>query len=208
MKNIAISQRVQKIEEYKEFRDQLDIKLIEFVTQLGFNPIPVPNFKKKNNADLTSLLKWLKIIKPSGIILSGGDDIGKFKYRDQNEIRLLQWSVEKKIPLIGICRGMQLIGQCHNVKLKKIKNHVGTRHYIVSTKKNQKNKKKRKVNSFHNYALSKCPKKFNVIYKSLDGIIESIESRSKKIYACMWHPERESSFKRNDILKFKSFFLK
>ena len=205
MKNIAISQRVQKIKEYKEFRDQLDIRLIEFVTQLGFNPIPVPNFKKKNKADLISLLKWLKIIKPSGIILSGGDDIGKFKYRDQNEIKLLQWSVEKKIPLIGICRGMQLIGQCHNVKLKKIKNHVGTRHYIVSTKKNQK---KRKVNSFHNYALSKCPKKFNVIYKSLDGIIESIESRSKKIYACMWHPERESSFKKNDILKFKSFFLK
>ena len=93
-------------------------------------------------------------------------------------------------------------------KIKRVKNQMRTRHNIYTTKNKFIKKNILNVNSFHNYALSKCPKKFNVIYKSLDGIIESIESRSKKIYACMWHPERESSFKKNDILKFKSFFQK
>ena len=47
MKIIAISQRVQKIKKYKELRDQIDSRLIEFVIKSGFFPIPIPNFKKK-----------------------------------------------------------------------------------------------------------------------------------------------------------------
>ena len=59
-----------------------------------------------------------------------------------------------------------------------------------------------------NLALKKCPKSFDIVNYSLDGVIESIENKSKKIYACMWHPEREKKFNKRDIFKFKSFFLK
>ena len=205
MKIIAISQRVHKINEYSELRDELDNRLFEFTNKLGFLPVPIPNFKKKNNADIKTLLKWLNSIKPSGIILSGGQDIGKFKHRDQIEFKLLKWSVKNNVPIIGICRGMQIIGHWAKVKTIKIKNHVGVRHIIISSiNKNYK----RKVNSFHNLALSKCPKNFKVNFRSLDGVIESIEWRKKKIFGCMWHPEREKKFDKQDISKFKGFFKK
>ena len=205
MKIIAISQRVHKIHEYGELRDELDNRLFKFVNKLGFLPVPIPNFKKKNNADFKTLLSWLNSIKPSGIILSGGEDIGQFKYRDQIEFKLLNWAVKNKTPIIGICRGMQIIGHWAKVKTIKVKNHVGARHIIISSiNKNYK----RKVNSFHNLALSKCPKNFKVNFRSLDGVIESIEWRKKKIFGCMWHPEREKQFDKHDISKFKSFLKK
>ena len=95
---------------------------------------------------------------------------------------------------------MQLIGKYFNVKLIKVNNHVKLDHYIFSEKK------KFKVNSYHNYSLIKCPKGFNIEYQSLDGNIESIESISKKIYACMWHPERYKKFKKIDIKKIRLLF--
>ncbi len=203
MKIIAISQRVQKIKKYKELRDQIDSRLIEFVIKSGFFPIPIPNFKKKNKADLISLIKWLNLINPSGIVLSGGDDIGKFKYRDQNELNMIDWSIKKKIPIFGICRGMQIIGHWAKVKLKKINNHVSRRHLIIPEVSKYP---ERYVNSFHNLALSRCPKNFKIVYKSKDGAIESIENKKKKIFGCMWHPEREKKFNKKDISNFKFFF--
>ena len=96
---------------------------------------------------------------------------------------------------------MQVLGKYFNVKLVKVKNHVKVNHYIYF-------KKKIIVNSYHNFSLTKCPKNFKIEYKSLDGNIESIESKRIKIYACMWHPERYKKFKNlTDIKKLKNFFL-
>ena len=41
---------------------------------------------------------------------------------------------------------------------------------------------------------------------SADGKIESMISKDKKIYACMWHPERYKKFKDLDINNFKKIF--
>ena len=54
MKIIAITQRIQKIGKYKEFRDQLDIRLNYLVTKLGYLPVPIPNFK---NYKIISILR-------------------------------------------------------------------------------------------------------------------------------------------------------
>ena len=61
------------------------------------------------------------------------------------------------------------------------------------------------MNSFHKYSLKNCPKDFSIEFKSLDGNIESIKSNDKKIYACMWHPERYKKFKKTDIINFKNY---
>ena len=68
-------------------------------------------------------------------MFSGGDDIGKYKLRDDTEEVLLSYAIKKKIPIFGICRGMQLIGKYFNVKLIKVNNHVKLEHYIFSEKK-------------------------------------------------------------------------
>ena len=91
MKLIAISQRVE-ISKHNEIRPQLDIKLFNFIVASGDIPVPIPYFlynKKKSNI---LMKKWLKKIKPNGIVLSGGEDIGTNKLRDTAEYFLINFA--------------------------------------------------------------------------------------------------------------------
>lgn len=199
MKIIGVSQRL-GISKFGELRAQIDIRLLNFISKCGYIPVPIPYFNSTKKNSLKKLNVWLHSVKLSGLVLSGGEDIGKYKLRDYSEKFLISYSMKKRIPVFGICRGMQVIGSYFKVKLKPVKNHVNTLHAIYS------NKTRFKVNSYHNYSLNKCPKNFSIEFKSLDGNIESIRSRTKKIYACMWHPERYKNFKKFDIIKFKMLF--
>ena len=52
MKKIGITQRVQEIEEYGEYRDAIDQRLLNFITNLGCQPYPVPNTFFPNKSDI------------------------------------------------------------------------------------------------------------------------------------------------------------
>ena len=202
MLKIAISQRL-GFSKHGELRSQIDTRLVDFIFKCGFQPIIIPYFNIKNKTKLKIvMISWLKQIDIDGIVLSGGEDIGKFILRDNTENVLISYVIKKNIPLIGICRGMQVIGNYFNTKLVKVKNHVNINHYV------HLGKKKFKVNSYHNYSLENCPKNFNVECFSSDGKIESIMGKTKSIYACMWHPERNKKFNNSDISKFKKIFSK
>ena len=199
MKIIGVSQRL-GFSEFGELRAQIDIRLLGFISKCGYLPVPIPYYDLPKKNSLKKLSIWLNGIKLLGIVLSGGEDIGKYKLRDNSEKFLINYSIKKRIPIFGICRGMQIIGSYFGVKLKKVKNHVNTLHTIYS------NKRRFTVNSYHNLSLKKCPANFSIEFKSLDGNIESIQSKTKKIYACMWHPERYKQFKKIDIKYFKNLF--
>ena len=203
MKTIAVSQRVQKIEKYNEFRDQIDNRLIFYLSNAGYIPVPIPNFKNKNKYNKTSIVSWLKKINPSGIVLSGGDDLGVYKYRDLNEMRIIEWSLKKKVPVLGICRGMQIINKYFGGTQVKIKNHVSKRHKIVIN-----SKLNRVVNSFHNWGFysENIPNIFKITSKAKDKTIESFECKKINFYGIMWHPEREKKLKKNDFLLLKNIF--
>jgi len=204
MKIIAVSQRVQKIEKYNEYRDQIDNRLNFFLIKAGYLPVPIPNFKYGNSSDQLSLIKWLKKIKPSGIILSGGDDIGVYKFRDKNEMRLIKWSIQKKIPVLGICRGMQILNKYFGGTKVKIKNHAGTRHKIIINDL----KFPKIVNSFHNWGfyLKNIAVKLKIKAIAKDNTVEAFVSKKFRIYGIMWHPEREKKFKKDDLVLMKQIF--
>jgi len=204
MKIIAISQRVQKINKYNEFRDQIDSRLIHFVIKSGYLPVPIPNFKDGKNSDKLSLIKWLNFIKPSGIILSGGDDIGVYKFRDKNEIQIIKWSLIKKIPILGICRGMQMINKYFGGTKIKIRNHVGTRHKIIG----KYSSFRKNVNSFHNWGFysKNISGKLEVLTIAKDKTIEAFQHKKYNIYGVMWHPEREKFYKRDDFVLMNQIF--
>jgi len=204
MKVIAISQRVQKIIKYNEFRDQVDNRLNFFVVKAGYLPVPIPNFIGCNDLKQTSLLNWLKNINPDGIILSGGDDLGVYKSRDKNEARIIKWSLTKKIPVLGICRGMQMINKFFGGTKVKIKNHAGTRHKIQG----KYCKFRKTVNSFHNWGfyLKNIAEKLKINTLAEDKTIESFQHKKFKIYGVMWHPEREKVFKKDDLLLMNQIF--
>ena len=198
--SILITQRIDFIAQRDEIRDCLDQRLIEFVSNLGFVPIPVPNFK---NDIENKINDYLELIKPKGIILSGGNDIGQYPYRDEIEQKLISISIVNNIPLIGICRGMQSIQISFKGEIEKGSNHVGKKHMIENNLGNRL-----VVNSYHDYLIKVAPERLSAIYKAADGTIESFKAKEHSIFGIMWHPEREKYPVLTDVNFFKMVFNK
>lgn len=181
MNSIVISQRMVFDEDRCETRDVLDHRLINLVSDgLGCLPFPLPN--SLGTKDL--ITKWIDAISPLGIIISGGGDIGADKFRDNTEHVLIDYALENNIPVLGICRGMQLLATFFGGGLYPVVGHVASRHRVIGSIDME-------VNSYHNYSLKECPIEFEVTSYSADGNIESIRHRTAKLEAWMWHPERE-----------------
>ena len=132
MKAVVVSQRIDYIESRSEFRDALDQRVCDFLLDAGFMPYPVPNALKFSKNDF--IIEWLTNVEPNAIVLSGGNNIGEFESRDKVEHSLIEYAVSKKIPLLGICRGMQFLGSFFGASLDKIIGHAGSRHELFQSK--------------------------------------------------------------------------
>jgi len=200
---IVITQGVKVCNERKSRLDLVDQRLTHFVQYCGYLPVPIPNslLFQVNDPDLRKirLEVWLKNISPSGIILSGGANIGCYPDRDLIENMLLDYAERRKIPVLGICRGMQVIASRAKGVLHKISGHVRSRHAL-------KGRIKRKVNSFHNFSVKSLPKNFKVLARSMDGEIEAIKHQNLPMEGWMWHPEREKDFVPQDVNRLKKLF--
>ena len=105
-KIVYVSQRVEFVKSHQETRDCLDQNLILFLQHLDLLSIPIPNFKTNIKKSIDFIFKKFP---PSAIVLSGGNDIGEYKNRDILEYYMIDLAIANNIPLIGICRGMQII---------------------------------------------------------------------------------------------------
>lgn len=178
-----------------EVFDSLDHKLSDLISDLGKNPVPVPNVLHKKEL----LNPWLETIKPAGIVLSGGNDLGEFPDRDATERQLIQFGKEHHLPLLGICRGMQMLAHWSGVEIKLVNNHVRSRHRIIGEVSGE-------VNSYHKYSISYCPQDFKVMAQSEDGEIEAIKHLQLPWEGWMWHPERENPHRKEDLVRLKELF--
>ncbi len=155
--------------------------------------------------NLSELGKWLQVIEPNALILSGGNDIGEYLTRDETERCLLRWAEAKKIPVLGICRGMQMMAVWGDGKLVKKEGHVRSRHKLVVA--TQKDEWPSEVNSYHNFVLKSCPDSFEVVAQSEDGSIEAIKHIKLPWEGWMWHPEREATYSVQDLNRVKRLFI-
>ena len=182
---------------FKTYIDYLDHYWIEYFEKKKYSFQLIPN-SLPNSMNLIDDIK-----KTDLIILPGGNDIfGKdplFKTRLMIEKNLLNLSIKKKIPLFGVCRGMQVINMYFGGNMKKIKGHMNTKH-PVSIKKRLFGKSRIIVNSFHNYGIppKKISKKLEILATDKKGNIEMFKHKKFKILGAMWHPEREKNFKNLD----------
>jgi|TARA_B110000495_G_C23030203_1_gene613298 gamma-glutamyl-gamma-aminobutyrate hydrolase PuuD len=194
MKKIAVTQRVIEESAYKERRDALDQRWVNFLLSIGFYPVLIPNH-----------LEFVKkIVNESGIrgvLLTGGNSLceygGDAPERDQVEAYLLQWSLENAFPVLGVCRGMQLIQNFFGNKLGPVTGHVGARHELLipeNTRLSSSLDKLGKVNSYHEYGTKVVSGEIDACAYSKDGVVMAIEHRSQDIYGVMWHSEREEPF--------------
>jgi gamma-glutamyl-gamma-aminobutyrate hydrolase PuuD len=196
MKLIAVSQRIDIFPDRNETRDDIDQGLIYFLLEAGYLSVPVPNVlyieRLQRGLNSEPLAAWLAAVNPTAIVLSGGNNIGEHDARDLTEGFLLNYAEKYKLPVFGICRGMQMMAHWGGAKLKKVSNHARTRHQLYGQIITN-------VNSYHDYSLISCPENFKVLAHSEDGEIEAIRHISLPWEGWMWHPEREENFRIRDL---------
>jgi putative glutamine amidotransferase len=169
--------------------------------------------------------------KCDGVILTGGGDIhpkfyGREDYltildkkdinveRDEFEFKLVKESLRLELPLLGVCRGMQIFNVASggsmipDVESEGYKNHSKSKdgkdrrhkieiekgttlHWIVETTKSE-------VNTAHHQAVDVIADALRVTAKSPDGIIEGLEWKEGDarpfLQLVQWHPERMEDF--------------
>ncbi len=194
MKFVAVSQRV--VLEKNERRDALDIRWSAFLERCGFLPLLIPN--------RPSLVAPL--LKNSGcraVVLTGGNDLaaygGDSPERDATETLLLEFALKRRIPCLGVCRGMQLIQHYYGVPLTRVKGHVTSRQRI------RIKGRPGLVNSYHCWGAFGTKEPLDVWAVADDGVVKAVRHRRKLIEGIMWHPERFDPFRKQDLRNIAGF---
>lgn len=206
---VGVTQRVDCVSGRVEIRDALDQKLLEWLIHCGFIPVPIPNILigsecRKQDKEGALLEEWLEVVEPNAILISGGNDIGEHPNRDITEQYLLSWAKEKRLSVLSICRGMQVMATWAGAKLVKVEGHVKTRHNL--TIPGEADEWPARVNSYHNWGLSDCPTGFEITAQAEGDSIEAIRHLELPWEGWMWHPERETPFSTRDTLRVRKLF--
>lgn len=193
MKILALTQSLFKHEQYNEIRDALDVRWTEFVTELNCLPLVLPT--------CSDPVHFLDSFELDGIILTGGNDLASVRgdrlsiIRDRFEQKIIELALSRDIPLLGVCRGMQIIAHHFGGTLVEVREHAAVRHGLQVSQSSifsAQLTKLGQVNSYHRYAVDALPDGFALSATCADGVIEAFEHRTRPIFCQMWHPERES----------------
>lgn len=196
MKIVGITARVDINNEHQERRDCLDQRWMSFLNRCGIQAVILPN-----NSSSLSLLHRL-----DGVILSGGNTLVKYggsaPERDALEREIISWATVHKFPLMGVCRGMQVMIDYAGGILIETPSHVAKRHPLKFSDTGIS----RTVNSYHSFGSTAAPQDYEVCARSDDNIIEAMKHKTLPFYGIMWHPEREESCRQEDIDLFMKIF--
>jgi putative glutamine amidotransferase len=188
---------------------------VEAVEHAGGLPLLIPAGRP------TDELPWiLEMI--DGLLLPGGVDVQPAVYGEADEpglrttdpeldaleVPLVQAAVPLRIPVLGICRGAQLINVAYGGSLSQdiSKSHREVLHWssdelgpgylahdievITGTLLHEIVKEKRlAVNSFHHQAVKRMGLKLIPNAMSADGLIEGFESNDGRVLSVQCHPE-------------------
>lgn len=195
MSLILVSQRIDYLTDRDEFRESIDPRLIMMLQACSLVPISVSNYLDKN-----TLYKLVN--SADGFLLSGGNNIGEYVKRDDTESFMLDHSIQSHKPVLGICRGMQMMLTHQNTQISQIPGHVNSSHEIDYGSHSIK------VNSFHNYGalLENLPSSFMCLAHSSDYVVEHVCHSIHNWTGIMWHPERNQLFSSDDLDLVRSTF--
>lgn len=188
---------------------------IKAIERAGGLPVPLMFFQRD------SARKAIKMIR--GLVLSGGGDVDPFHfgeeprpgcgeispYRDENELGLVRLALEAQMPILGICRGAQVLNialggnifQDLGMKGGELLEHYQKAPAYLPYHQLRINKgtllgrisggeTALRVNSFHHQAIRKLGEGLIISATTSDGVIEAVESiHSPFVLGVQWHPE-------------------
>ena len=195
MKRIGLTLRVSENQSYPERRDCIDQRWAKLLLQLNYLPVLLPNL---GSTDVEAFLNDSAL---DGVVLTGGNSLitpdctpaDAAPERDAFEQTLLRWATSREIPVLGICRGMQMINLHFGGNLSNLSNHVGSDHPVTFSgplaKLGTVN-----VNSFHDQGIpaGNVGEGLDILARAPDGSIEAVSHTDHHILGIMWHPERSS----------------
>lgn len=165
-----------------------------------------------------SIRHQVNINRLDALIISGGDDIHPSLYgmeeapkarydqaRDELEQHYIRYALEHRLPILGICRGYQLINVVHGGGLfddiRSMRKRTSNKNTVFPVKTAKiypqsllyKLVKKRriKINSLHHQAIDRLSDHFDPVAYDYDEFIQAIESNNQRypIIGVQWHPE-------------------
>ena len=194
MKRVGLTQRVSLDRDYGERRDCLDQRWTELLISTGCLPIPLPNAASFSAACLQELAL-------DALLLTGGNDIGEAKDRDDAESAWLRHALRSAMPVLGVCRGAQFINTFLGGRLRPVSGHVATQHRLrFSTEAPAALQETDTVNSYHAFAAQPADlaRDLKAFAWSEDGAVEAFRHQDLPVFGVMWHPEREEPFRNSD----------
>jgi putative glutamine amidotransferase len=159
----------------------------------------------------------------SGLVLTGGEDVDPARYgeqrhekvrsvnpaRDATEAALVEEARARRIPILAICRGIQILNVAlGGTLIQDIPSQIATsishddegprdsRIHEISIEAGSLiaraiGTERASVNSFHHQAVLRVADGMRITARSPDGVIEGIESTDKSwwVMGVQWHPE-------------------
>lgn len=184
----------------------LEQAYLHYFKTFGLKLLLIPN-----GSDVDYYFKHFPIER---VILSGGNDVDPLLYggkrgesssiapeRDATEKRMVELALQKNMPLLGICRGMQFLNVHFGGKLITLEDVFGEGahppgmdHSLNIVTDQDVFGSKVMVNSFHNQGLTQkeLSPQLRMFAVSDEGIVEGFYHPSLPLVGIQWHPERRS----------------
>ncbi|MES1246221.1 MAG: gamma-glutamyl-gamma-aminobutyrate hydrolase family protein [Actinomycetota bacterium] len=137
-----------------------------------------------------------------GLVFSGGEDIGQHSERDRGEFALLQAALERDLPVLAICRGVEVLNVARGGDLvQHLPDQVGheqhravmgefSEHPVRVDPGSRLGGVEGDVKSHHHQGIGRVGDGLREVAWAEDGTVEALEDPDKRFaVGVLWHPE-------------------
>jgi putative glutamine amidotransferase len=179
------------------FREDKLLAYVVAVRAAGLEPVPISPAQMRGLEDI------------GGLVLTGGGDVDPslygaeahaqtkhvFRERDELERDLIEEAQRKDVPILAICRGLQMLKVVRGGTLNQhIEGHKEVEHRVRTEPESKiaacVGTEDYAINSRHHQCIDRVGRELIVTAYAEDGVIEAVEDPNRSfVVAVQWHPE-------------------